>query len=204
MRGKIIAVIGPTRTGKSYLTQKLATHYQTRAFLEGEDADFPPAVIEDLQKNIRPLERFLYFRNISVANHLVALRVAEHERVVFLDTYWFNNVPYISMYNTNELERVLLTQLTDTDAKALPWPDLTLCLSADAAASARLSEASGRAFETADGYLEKQVAAMKKAFDDYFASHEAPESFIMIDRSHLDFDNPADFKTITDRIDKIV
>lgn len=83
VKGKIICVVGAPRTGKSFLVNKLSEYIQAKAFYEGEENDFPLRLQEDIAKNIRPMERILWFRNKLVDQYTQALALkAQGETVV--------------------------------------------------------------------------------------------------------------------------
>ncbi len=51
-KGRIIAIVGAPRSGKSYLARRLATYFNAELFLEGEEGEFPSRIEEDIAKNI--------------------------------------------------------------------------------------------------------------------------------------------------------
>src|SRR3990167_6028775 len=72
MAGKIVAVIGCTRKGKSYLVKKLAEHYHAPYLLEWEEPTADADIVTYIKKNTHPIERYQYFRDLFVAHHLCA------------------------------------------------------------------------------------------------------------------------------------
>lgn len=198
MSGKIVAIIGPARCGKSYLTKKLSAHYGVPAYYEGEEPEFPPEIVEDLSKNIRPLERFVYFHNKCTLSHLSAIEDSKTHPYVFLDTCWLTNPPWIGVYSGSPLEKQLLRELCEIDARIMPWPSVVLYLTADASTSRSLMKNSGRGF---DKDFDVAMMQSKDAFVEYMKNFPRTAPLIEFDRSGLDFDDPATFKKITDAIE---
>lgn len=198
MAGKIVAIIGPMRCGKSYLTKKLAEHYGVPYFLEGEEADMPASIIEDMRKNTHPVERFRYFRDISVANHIAAEKLVAHAPIVFIDTFWFNNAPWIGIYDASDEERAVMRGIFASDAASLPRPAFAVYLKANVETSKRLAALGGRTFEED---LEEQMIKLKSAYGSFMVSSAPDFPFTEIDRSGLDFDRPEDLRLVVEKID---
>lgn len=196
--GKIVSIIGPARCGKSYLTKKLAEHYNAPAYFEGEEPEFPSEIVEDLSKNIRPLERFMYFHNRTTFNMLHAIDDARSNRYVFLDTCWLTNPPWLDVYDATPLEKQLLQEICDIDAKLMPWPDIIVYLTADVATSKRLMANSGREF---DRYFEKAMRDSKQMFAEYMRTFEKKVPLIEFDRTGTEFDRPEDLERLTEQIE---
>lgn len=51
--GKIIALVGAQRSGKTFLAKKLTEHFSANLFLEDNGDDFPEAIKEDIEKKYK-------------------------------------------------------------------------------------------------------------------------------------------------------
>lgn len=116
--GRIIAIVGAPRSGKSFLAKRLVEHYGGRAFFEGEEINFPARIKEDIAKNIRPLERVLWFRNKLVEKYRVALRHKQKGELVILDTFWISYQLFIDAL-VKGFERALLRSVRPSIEKVL-------------------------------------------------------------------------------------
>ena len=69
-KGKIIAIIGAQRTGKSYLCEKLSQKLGYEHYFEGENGIFPQWLSEDIKNTTNTLRRVYWFRNKLVQSFL--------------------------------------------------------------------------------------------------------------------------------------
>lgn len=199
--GKIIAIIGAPRSGKSFLAQKIAMHYKTNVFLEGEEKDFPKRIIEDMEKNIRPLERILWFRNKITFDYLTALKLQAQGEVVVLDTCWLDVKPYNDVL-VKGFERKILNDLFKTDMSLLPWPDTVIFLQNSKQRTRDFQAKSGRNFDAGDTYFEEQIAPLIDSYESFFKRSSIQSRITTIDRSQLDFEKKKDFMKIISSIEK--
>lgn len=202
MSGKIVSIVGTVRSGKSFLTHKLAQHYNVPCFLEGEDEDIPPEIVEGIEKNTKTMERLIFFRNRFIKQHLEALALAQQHRFIFLDTAWMSCIPYIEQA-AHGLQRTLMEELASLDRKLLPWPDAIIHLKTSAAAAKRFQIFGGRSWDGSDEYFERQYTKMLPILEEFFAQKHVPVPIHEVDRSDLDFEKVEDLKTVTDLVEKL-
>lgn len=200
MSGKIVAIVAPTRSGKSFLTAKLAEHYRVPALYEVPGDDIP-AEVKDSIRTGSSIDGWLYFRNRSVSMHMEALALATKNTMVLLDAPWVSNRPYTMFYSADPFHRELLLKVSDLDHKILPWPDVIIILTGDDEMSRRLWVASGKDFENDPTYFAERLLPLKREFEKYIATLSVKCPVITIDRSALDFDTAADLKVVTDKLD---
>ncbi len=200
MNGHIIAITGGPGLGKSTLTKALADHYRAWAILEGEEADLPPRIREDIRDHIRILELDLFFRNKNVSDYLRALKIKEEGGIAVLDTFWMTNDVYIEEWLEEGFEKELLRHMTQMDRGFLPPPDITICITATEATIREMIIRRGRQFEKNEAVITKFIA-MAKAQEAFFRKADLPNTFYF-DRTGLDFHNPEDLKRFTEVIDK--
>ncbi len=116
-KGKIIAVVGSPRSGKSFLAKILADHYGADLFIEDTNT-FPARILEDLAKNIRPLERSLWFRNQLVHKYREAIKSKKNNRYAIFDNFWLSWQLYLDVLEIN-FEAELLRDIADFDREIL-------------------------------------------------------------------------------------
>jgi len=187
--GKIIVITGGPRSGKSTLVKMLANHFNGKAFLEGEEKDFPKRIIDDIVNSDKPLELMLWFRNLAVKQYLEALEIRQKGGIAILDCFWLTNQPYIDSWVPDEFEKNLLTEVSGIDLKTFPWPDKVVVLAQSKEGIREFSKLGGREFEDNDDYLEKQLA-IHKQHDSYFESiKNIYPNIVLLNRERLDFLN---------------
>jgi deoxyadenosine/deoxycytidine kinase len=196
--GKIIAITGGPRTGKSTLVKLLSKKLSAVPFLEGEEKDFPTRVIDDIKNGERILELILYFRNKLAKEYLEALKLKSEGKTVVLDTFWATNDVYIDEWVADQFEKEILRELGRIDRKIFPWPDVVISLSSDKDTIKKFVIAGGREFETSDDFLQKQVD-LNIAHNKYFRNLDKPNIYF-IDVSKNDFQ---DEKIIDELMNKI-
>lgn len=199
--GKIIAVVGAPRSGKSFLAQKIALYYKTRVFLEGEEEDFPKRILEDIQLNIRPLERILWFRNKITHNYFKALHDKRQGRTVVLDTCWLDTRPYNDIL-VSGFERTVLNDLFRTDAHLLPWPDTVIYLKNSMDRTRTFQKVGKREFDAGELFFKEQIRPLMESYEKYFSQKNMQSRIVTIDRTNLDFSKRKDFMTIIQTIEK--
>ncbi len=186
--------------GKSTLTKALADHYHAWAILEGEEADLPERVREDIRDHKRILELDLFFRNKNVSDYLRAQKIKEEGGIAMLDTFWMTNDVYIEEWLEEGFEKELLRHMTSMDRGFLPPPDVTICITASDKTIREMIIKRGRAFEMNEGVLSKFVS-MAHAQEAFFRKANLPNTFYF-DRTGLDFNRPEDLRRFTEIIDK--
>lgn len=167
MNGKIIAITGGPRTGKSTLARLLSEKMKCESFLEGEEKDFPERILEDISLGKRTLELILWFRNKCVLDYLKALETKKRGGIVMLDTFWATNDVYLDEWVFDGFEKDILKDLVKIDYELLPWPDLVLSLRADKNKIQKLVAVGGRRFELSNDFLQKQIN-LNNAHENYF------------------------------------
>ncbi len=200
--GNIIAITGGPGLGKSTLTKALADHYKAWAILEGEEADLPERIREDIRDHKRILELDLFFRNKNVSDYLRALKIKEEGGIAMLDTFWMTNDVYIEEWLEEGFEKELLRHMTQMDRGFLPSPDVTICITASETAIREMITRRGRKFEMNEGVLKKFVS-MAQAQEAFFRKADLPNTFYF-DRTGLDFNRVEDLKQFTEVIDRIM
>jgi len=200
MNGHIIAITGGPGLGKSTLTKVLANHYRAWEILEGEEADLPERIREDIRDHKRILELDLFFRNKNVSDYLRALKIKSEGGTAMLDTFWMTNDVYIEEWLEEGFEKELLRHMTSMDRGFLPSPDVTICITASEATIREMIIRRGRKFEMNEGVIGKFIS-MAKAQEAFFRKANLPNTFYF-DRTGLDFKKPEDLKRFTEVIDK--
>ncbi len=97
MSSLIIAIVGAPGSGKSFLVQKIAAHYQAKAFLEEEEDNLPPFILESFKETYCDLISFKWFRNKLIKDIKEAQKLAQQGKRVILDTFWLSNECYLNM-----------------------------------------------------------------------------------------------------------
>lgn len=198
MKGKIIAITGGPRGGKSTLVKLLADHYQGAAFLEGEEKDFPPRIIEDIASGSRLVELMLWFRNHIAEQYVEATRVKDRGRAAVLDCFWLTNQTYIDAWVSDPFERQVLTELTDLDTKTFTWPDVVIVLTQQPHEIREFVRRGGRSFENDEEYFKRQLKIHEQHEQFFRSISETHPNIHFLDRTGLDFlNNAADFKRVT-------
>lgn len=196
--GIVIAVVGGPRSGKSFLVDLLAKHYGGVAVLE--EQDFPERICEDIEKNIRPLERIIWFRNKMVKAYFHALEMKSEGKVVVMDTFWVTYQLYIETL-TEGFEREVILDIAEIDRLTLQWPDITIFLSHGEQGVRDFIKRGGRLFDQSEEYIQNQALPIHKIHDDFFNRVEVKKKVIKIPRDGMDFSNEKDFKNLLKKID---
>lgn len=194
-QGKIIAIVGAPRSGKSFLAKKLSDYYKAKLFLEGEQGDFPERIEEDIEKNIRPLERVLWFRTKLIKTYLEALKLKNEGHTVILDVFWMSPHMFIDTL-LEGFERELMWDVAYIDKQLFGYPDLIIFLKTSEEGIRRFIERGGRSFDQSDDFIIKQVMPVNQMHSEFFEKQNTGMKVLTIDRTSLDFDSKADFQRL--------
>jgi deoxyadenosine/deoxycytidine kinase len=196
-QGKIIAITGGPRSGKSTLVKLLSEFYNGVAYLEGEEKDFPKRIIDDIKNEKNRLELILYFRNLTVGQYIQALREKAKGRYCFMDCFWLTNQAYTDAWVENQFEKDILTKLSKLDEEILGWPDKVVVLENSKEGIRRFLQMGGREFEKTDGYLEKQMK-IHHIHNSFFEDlKNKKDNIFILNRDNLDFiKNKDDIKKV--------
>jgi deoxyadenosine/deoxycytidine kinase len=200
MQGRIIAVVGAPRTGKSYLVKKLAEHYRGSAFYEGEESDIPERIKEDIAQNIRPLERTLWFRNRLVDNYQKALDVRSAGGIAVLDSVYIAVDLYVSFITQDAFEQQILRDLAQSDIRAYGMPDKIIHLTSTEEKIKEFIQKGGRTFDAGESYFDEHVLPVEKAWREYLENHVDKNLVVEINRADLDFEKQEDFESLLSQI----
>lgn len=187
MGGKIIAITGGPRTGKSTLVKLLSKKLKATPFLEGEEKDFPVRIWEDIKTNSRLLELLVWFRNKGVKDYLEAIKIRESGGIAILDAFWATNDVYVDEWLSDQLEKEIMKDIVKIDYETLPWPDLVISLYSDKNKIREFSISGGREFELTEEFLNKQ-ADLNNAHEHYFRKLNKP-NVKFINRKDFDYFN---------------
>jgi deoxyadenosine/deoxycytidine kinase len=199
--GKIIAIIGSPRSGKSFLARALVDHFQAQLILEGEEKDFPTRIKEDIEKNIRPVERIIWFRNELIKKYLLALEYKKGGKNVILDTFWISSRPYVKPLLSG-FERELVDELLKLDEETMSWPDVTLFLDVSDETIKKFIVEGGRKFDSSDEFFMEQAKPINDDHKKIFSSPVYKDKITKINRDDLDFKNPEHLQEIIEIIEK--
>ena len=197
MPPKIIAIVGAPGSGKSFLVQKLAEHYQAEAFLEGEESIFPEFILESLKKNEYDLKMIKWFRNQRIKEIKEAQKLVMQGKRLILDTFWLSNECYLKVM-TDKKEQLEAVELCAQDRKNLPLPDLIIYLKASENVIRKFMEQRKRSFE--DENHVDQALEIEKEHEQVFTSKKF-KNLIILPRDNLDFNRKEDLHQIINIID---
>ena len=211
--GRIIAVVGTSKCGKSFLTGKLADHYKAAAIYEGDPSQFPERIqenlslraskeISDIERNLRNLETILWFRTERIKDYKRALDMKEDGRYVVMDTFWMTNQTYIPAM-LEGFERDLANEVARLDRLSYTHPDATVLLNvSDDYIKMRVKEdagRNGRKYETTDDDI-RILCETGKEQKKFFK--ENTQNFVCVDRDKLDFSDEKDFGFLISELEK--
>ena len=203
MNGKIIAIVGGPRAGKSFLVDKLAKHYNGKAILEGEEHDFPDRIREDIQENIRPLERIVWFRNKLVKEYFNALELKGQGKIVVIDNFWISYQLFIDAL-AKDFEGEIIHDIATIDRQTLEWPDLTILLSLSEDGIRDFIKRGGREFDNSEDFILNQALPIHKLHTEFFNREEIKnKKVLVIERDNLDFSKDDDFQFLIEKIEGI-
>lgn len=197
-----IAVAGNIGSGKTTLTTMLAKHYGwTPRF---ESVTYNP-YLEDYYKDIHrwsfPLE--IYFLKERFRD---VLEIAKNDKVIIQDRSIFEGV-YIFAANNKDMghlsERDFETymNLFELMTKVTKTPDLMIYLRSSIQHLVEQIQKRGRGYE--QGIQLEYLQKLNERYED-FIENKYPGKVMIIEADNLDFlHNPADFTSITDRIDAL-
>ena len=195
MKGKIIAIMGASRSGKSYLAKKIAKEFNAELFLEGEEGEFPTRIVEDIQKNIRPLERILWFRDMLIKRYVKALELKKQGKNVVLDVFWLSNDLFFDVL-LEGFELELMRERAAIDRMLLPFPDLTIFLKTSEQGIRNFVTLGGRSYDQSEEVLIEQLLPINDMHEKFFANPPTGLHVLTIDRTHKDFDREEDFAEV--------
>jgi deoxyadenosine/deoxycytidine kinase len=198
-QGKIIAIVGAPRSGKSFLARKLATHYNAQLFLEGEESELPLQIKEDIAKNIRPLQRILWFRAMYIKKYLKALKFRKEGYMVILDAFWITPQMFIDTL-LEGFERELMWDIAYQDQKLFGWPDLIIFLKISEKSMRKFITLGSRSFDQSEDFILKQALPVNKIHSEFFVKHHTA-NVATIERDALDFEKNEDFQLLANKID---
>lgn len=198
--GKIIAIVGGPRSGKSFLVDRLARHYNGIAILEGEEQDFPERIREDIQKNIRPLERIIWFRNKLVKEYLRALKAKQSGKIVVIDNFWISYQLYINAL-IKDFEGNIIHDLAEIDRLTIEWPDVVIFLSLSEKGIRTFIKQGGREFDQNEDFIQNQALPIHALHNEFFGREDIQARIISVPRDDLDFANERDFQYLVKKID---
>jgi len=199
-QGKIIALVGAPRSGKSYLTDLLAKHYSAISMHEGEVSDFPKRILEDIEKNIRPLERIIWFRNQAIKRYADALKLKEEGKMIVMDTFWITYQLYIDTL-LEGFEKELMLECAALDRKTLPWPDKIIFLRIDEKGIRNFIKKGARTFDQSEDFIKNQALPVNEMHNNFFSKKENLENLFIVNRGDLDFSKLEDLSMLIKRID---
>lgn len=197
-KGKIIAVIGAPRSGKSFLVNKLATVLGFYPFLEGQGDAFPEFIEKDIKNNQNSLRRILWFRNKQIDHFLEAVGLRESKQGILLDTFWIDYQMYIDVL-LQGYDKDVAQEMASLDLKTLQWPDVILYLKNNETGTKKFIELGGRDFDTGNFYQDVIVPLQEK-YEKVFDLVPPTTTLITLDRSEMDFEKK---ENIDDLIKKI-
>ena len=199
-KGRIIAIVGAPRAGKSFLVRKLAKHFGGGAILEGEEKDFPARLKDDIKENIRPLERMIWFRNKMVKDHMKAEALKKEGKIVVMDTFWMSLEPYIPIL-TEGFEREICQDIFDIDARSLTMPDLVILLQNSPENTRNFLKLGKRDFDAGKIYSDEYIVLNQEMHNKAFSKEKIPGKLIVLDRTNLDFEKGDDLQILLKEIE---
>ncbi len=199
--GRIIAIVGGPRSGKSFLVDRLSKHYKGVTILEGEEQDFPERIREDIQQNIRPLERITWFRNKLVKEYFYALNLRKAGKTAIIDNFWISYQLYIDAL-AKDFEGDIIRNFAEIDRLLIEWPDVVVFLSLSEKRVRDFIKRGGRGFDNSEDFIQNQALPIHKLHNEFFTRKDIREKVIIIQRDQLDFANEGDLKNLIDKIDK--
>ena len=199
-KGKIIAIVGGPRSGKSFLVDLLAKHYGGIAILEGEEQDFPEQIREDIEKNMRPLERITWFRNKLVKEYFRAIEMKKEGKTVIIDNFWISYQLYIDAL-AKDFEGTIIHDLAEIDRSTLPWPDVVVFLLLSEEGIRDFIKRGGRAFNQSEDFIQRQALPIHRLHEEFFHREGIRERVIALSRDSIDFSDKKDFQDLLEKID---
>ncbi len=194
-KGKIIAIVGAPRSGKSFLATKLAEHLGATLMLEEGDSDFPDRIKEDIERNIRPLERILWFRNRLVNHYLDAEELKNNGKIVVMDTFWLSVEPYNEIF-TQGFEFEVTQEMSRIDSRTLTLPDHIIFLKNDVNNTKDFIVKGGRKFDASENFVDNFIIPLQKTHEKVFSPENLKDRLMVLDRSKLDFNKDEDLEIV--------
>lgn len=197
MKGKIIAVVGASASGKSFVVKKLKEYFNAESFLEGEAENLPKRIIDNFSEKTRNFETVIWFRNQRVMDFIEAEKLAKKGKNVILDTFWITNQLYIESM-LKGFEKELAQQIGKIDNQIMPRPDLIIFLQIDEKNIREFIKQRGRDFDQDEEFIQR-ILKTNKEHEDFFGKNRF-ENLITIRRDKMDFRNEKDFAELVKKI----
>ena len=196
-KGKIIAVEGGPRSGKTFLVHKLAERLHAHMHAE-LDITFPERLVEDMETNIRPFERILWFRNMLVSQYLDAIKRRDAGEIVVTDNFWIGYVLHIQALfeGKDDFEKSICEDVAKLDATMLLWPDKIIYLELSDELVKKFIKEGGREFDSDSEYFEKQILPIRRDIEKYYNEPKNQKNLIRVYREDLDFTKEKDLEKV--------
>lgn len=193
--GKIIAIVGGPRSGKSFLTKRLAEYYGGTAFIEEE---LPGRIQENLKKGMRDIERHLWFRNLQVRIFLEAQELKRRGQIAVLDNFWISYQLYLEA--TTGFEREVVDELAAIDREMFDWPDLVILLHNSEEGIREFIKKGGREFDKSEEYIQRTILPINAIQEKFFRNQQGVQNVVVVDRDGLDFKDDKHFEELLEQI----
>ncbi len=197
-----IAIVGNIGAGKTTLTQMLGAHYKWDVMYEAVEGNpYLASFYEDMERWAFNLQ--IYFLNSRFAQvqkiRSTTYATIIQDRTIYEDAYIFARNLYDSEVLTERDYQTYLL-LFNSIVNTVSQPDLLIYLKADIPKLVSQIKKRGRDFESD---ISVEYLKSLNGYYDEFAKNYDHGRLIEIDVNDMDFaNNPADFKTITDQLDK--
>ena len=191
----IIAVIGGSGVGKSFLVNKLAHYLKAETILENVE-EIPEKIIENFNKDIGQIETIIWFRNKCIKDIEKALKLKSNGKIVVMDTCLISNELHITTM-TSGFEQEILLEQAKFDRKYIAQPHAVIFLDASEEKIRELTLRRGRGFDTNEKFIQRNLS-IQKAHKDYYNQNK--NSMIYINRDNLNFEIEDDIKKVVEKI----
>lgn len=201
LRGKIITIVGNPAAGKTFLATKLADYYEAEIIHEQPKEGFPDSIKQNLETQTNLFETIIWFRNLQIRNYQQAIQLAASGKTVVMDTPFYHNQLFVSLYIQDPFIKDTLYSMGQIDRSYFKHPDCTIYIFTTP--------------ETAKAFLEKRkgtriwenkqwisfITTMPPLVEEYMnlIKPEIP-NFIEIKRHDFDFEAQDDLMKLINKI----
>lgn len=195
-KGMIIALVGASGVGKTFLTQKLASRLGGTAFIEPGWREMPRALQLSLTTQKKLLRLHVWFLKKSLKNSITARVIKKRGGIAVLDTFFLTNQFYADVFLKGD-EQKLMKKLISVMDRVIPLPNIILLLKTQRDFLKKNIQKRGRVYEKNEKNQRGNTEVTKKIHA-YFYKHN--KNVIIIKRDGLDFCKTSDLRKVIKKL----
>jgi len=188
----VIAIVGTSGVGKSFLVKQLASLENAPAFLEGEEGVIPEEVFAEVWEKKNPVKNWNWF----IARNRIQLERARKISNAGIDCFIDCTPEIFEAYLVDEHKDQHPALLKLIESVSHLKSDKVILLTASEKKLRELIRQRNRKVEELDKTIDRSLRIQ----DAFLRIAERKKDFIVIDRTNLDFTKDEDLRAVCDKI----